>query len=343
VSYDDALADVRRGTIRPFYLLHGNEPFLIREFLTTLEDSMAALYGFIDRLRLEGPDAPIRALEALRMSPLLGGARLVEVRDEEGGSGAVEVPPEAWIQGLKSYVASVPGDSALVWVRRKADKRTSLYKLARSEGCEVQCDAPTGGRLAAWVHSRARAAGKEMEQEAVEMLLASVGGDLGALASEVEKLALFVGDGPTIGLEDVRAAAAGSAQGDIFALLDEMGRRRPGPALGLLRGLRQRGEPPVRIIFMLARQVRLMLRAAALDRRGLPPREIASACGVPPFVVRKCLEQGHNFSEGELRDALLDLHRVDAAVKTGGLPPDSALEMFLVRFCARDVSRSSLP
>ena len=86
-------------------------------------------------------------------------------------------------------------------------------------------------------------------------------------------------------------------------------------------------------MFMLARQVRVLLGVRELSAQRRRPDDIATELGQRPFVVRKALEQVRSFGAGDLErlhDRLLDL---DLATKTGRIQPDVALELFVAEAC----------
>lgn len=83
MDYHRVLSDIKKGKIRPVYLLHGEEEYLIAE---ALEEIIAAIVPAADRdLNLftltGGPDETDRLSTTLVLSPLLSGRKLVVVRD----------------------------------------------------------------------------------------------------------------------------------------------------------------------------------------------------------------------------------------------------------------------
>ena len=62
--------------------------------------------------------------------------------------------------------------------------------------------------------------------------------------------------------------------------------------------------------------------------------EIASLLKIPPFFVKKYVEQANNFSDATLRDAIEYGIFVDNAIKTGGMNEYVAVESMIVRYSA---------
>jgi DNA polymerase-3 subunit delta len=100
--------------------------------------------------------------------------------------------------------------------------------------------------------------------------------------------------------------------------VDALGAGNPGRAFELLKALIGTGEPPLRIVYMIRRQFRLLARARALfEEAGASRSEVASALKVPPFVTRKLEEQSRNLGEHDLERALAVSLDLESGLKGG--------------------------
>jgi DNA polymerase-3 subunit delta len=162
-----------------------------------------------------------------------------------------------------------------------------------------------------------------------------VGADSRTLVNELTKLAGYVGRGGQITPDHVDLLVQDRQEQNLFAFIDDLSARRLGPALRGARSLLDDGQAPPYILFMLARQVRVLLGVRDLAAQRMRPDAIAAELGQRPFVVRKALDQVRNFGPGELErlhDRLLEL---DLALKTGRIQADTALELFVAEACTR--------
>ncbi len=107
----------------------------------------------------------------------------------------------------------------------------------------------------------ARKAGLKLAGTELAALLEAVAGDAGKLASEIEKLALFVGGDRAVSLEDLRALVPNAAQATIFALVNALGKRDRQGALRSLDILVRDGEYLPLALTFLGSQFRLALAA----------------------------------------------------------------------------------
>ena len=176
-----------------------------------------------------------------------------------------------------------------------------------------------------------------MDRAAGEYLVAVVGTDLSRLAAGVEKAydyaGIALGCAKRITLEDVKAVVLGTPEFGIFDLVDAIGERNTEKAMSSLSQLMVFQEAPLRILHLIARQVRLILKAKALKSRKMSRREIAKALGVHEFVAGKCIAQADNFCLEELEDAFFAMVQADISLKTSGRPDHVILERLTLHLC----------
>jgi DNA polymerase-3 subunit delta len=107
----------------------------------------------------------------------------------------------------------------------------------------------------------ARKAGLKLGGAEFAALLDAVAGDAGRLASEIEKLSLFVGPERAVTLDDLRALVPNAAQATIFALVSALAKRDRKTALRCLDILVRDGEYLPLALTFLGSQFRLALAA----------------------------------------------------------------------------------
>ena len=91
-------------------------------------------------------------------------------------------------------------------------------------------------------------------------------------------------------------------------------------------------EPPMRILFLMIRQYRLLLQVKGLLKAGYGRKEIASKAGLHPFVAGKYMDQAKHFPGRELRAIMEEGAELEQSVKTGRLTDHLAVELFLVKY-----------
>ena len=314
---EDLAGELDAGTLRPAYLLAGDEPLLRDDALAALRHAVLGEGGSDfdeDRLSAERTDAG--AIEdSLNTLPVLAARRLVLLEDPEGrrAKGVTDALPDR-IAALEEGAGSV-----LVVLAQKADKRARWVKAFGTS--VVDCAAPTRAReVAAFVRREAERQEVALGRGVAELLAERTGPQLLLLRQEIAKLALFAGPGEKIQKEHVAAGTATLAEAPIWDLTDAIGEGRTADALRVLSQLQAAGAPGPVILGSLVSHFRRLLRVG----------HGASVPG-PPFVRRKLESQARRYGVRRLRSSLDAIHQTDLALKgAGGLRPELALERLVL-------------
>ena len=226
---------------------------------------------------------------------------------------------DAWNAAQKAkivnYLEDPSPDTDLVILGEKLGARERLLAAVKKAGEVHNFEQPTGKALARWAAGYAKKQGLTMPEDVAGELVARCSNDKARVLRETEKLALYaVG---TATLEDVEALCPPDLQSNIFTFVDALGAGDLGRAFELLKELIGTGEPPLRLVYMIRRQFRLLARARALHEDGASRSEVASVLKVPPFVARKLDEQGRNSSKDDLERALALTLDLESGLKGG--------------------------
>ena len=236
-------------------------------------------------------------------------------------------------KGLAEYIANLPDTSVLILLLDEAlDANNALVKAASQHGQAIQSTLPKGAAIETWVKKRAQSIGVTIAPDAAALLANLIGNQLRLLASELDKLATYVGDGATITADDVRKLSAHVQEARIFDLTDALAQRNRTQALNILHDLLSDGEPPLKLISTITSQVRSLLLVKELAQQGMRASQIASTIGVAPFVADKALRQIGKFTPTQLEGAYRQLLATDAALKRSRMTPEVALDLLVVGF-----------
>ncbi|HLW47235.1 MAG TPA: DNA polymerase III subunit delta [bacterium] len=245
--------------------------------------------------------------------------------------------PEAWRaadqDALADYLNQGPPPSVLIVVAPRLDQRRRLTQVLQRTAQVIRCDPLEPEQIPAWLAARAREAGKTMTPEAAALFVEQAGSGLRGLGLEVAKLAAYAGERETITADDVREAASEvAAQATIFEVMDAVGHRQADRAFRLLDALIALGEPPLRILYMLEDQVRILARVQELVDRGVRNRaDVQRALGARAWRYRDFQKQVEAFGRVDVETLLGMLLDADGAIKTGQMPARLALETLIVR------------
>ena len=320
--------------LKPAYLIVGGDGPKISRALERLRRRVGA--DNVERLSARestGADA-VAACNAMGL--FAGGSgRLVLIQD-------AEVWKAADVKALATYLEA-PAPDTVVALTGAVKADSALAKAVAKHGDVLAYDV-SAKALPRWVAEQFARVGAKAEPDACSALVELVGDDVDELAAEIDKLAIWA-SGETIGARDVQALVAGRAETSIFALTDAWGRRDVAAALGASEELLDRSDRPrrdelLRLAGLLANHVGRVRRCQALAEEGLRAREAAGRLKMHPFAAEKAFAQAKNFSVDELRRAIVQLARLDLALKGGSrLSGDLELQRTLVAITRPEAAR----
>lgn len=259
--------------------------------------------------------------------PFFGQRRVVVVK----GAGAWKAADQ---EQLAAYLEQGPPPSAFITIGEGLDRRRRLYATIRKVGEIQEFPRLSVRQLPSWINEHVQAQGRRLDPDAVEAVIAMVGPGLRQLSFELEKLFAFVGARERITRKDVEAAVSRLSESTIFMLVDAIGEQRADQALRYLDDI-LRDEAPPYVLFMIARQFRMLLRASALLAKKRSPATIQEALAVPPFVARRIADQARNFPPRIFPALFARLQEADRAIKTTGRPR-LALETLITDLCLKE-------
>jgi DNA polymerase-3 subunit delta len=312
------------------YLFYGPEEFARSEALAELKATIPPDLADLNTATLDGRrlklDALIAACEAF---PFIADRRLVIVHNllkhQKAGKDRDE---------LRAYLERVPSTCELVFVESEDfDKRGALFVYLKKAASVREFVPKEGADLTRWLGQRAQLLDVKLDSAAAQRLISFAGNEGRALVNELEKLASYAGRGGRISAEQVDLLVQDGQEQNLFAFIDELSTRRRGAALQSLRRLLEDGQAATYLLFMIARQVRILLGVKELLAQRMRPDDIAAQLGQRPFVVRKAIEQARAFSDAELaqlHDRMLEL---DHATKTGRTEAETGLELLVAELC----------
>ncbi len=326
--------------LKPVYLLTGSDRPKIELALHRLRRHFVPESIELTTAQ-ELPGAEVAAV--CNAGSLFGDARLVVVEHIDGVRGNEGRLTRGWkaadVKAVESYLGSPAPSTTLALVARELKKDAALYKACGKVGAVLEFSVAKNA-LTSWIAQQFAARGGRADRDACAALLQLVGDDLHQLASEIDKLATWAGDEP-IGEHEVATLVPALAETPSFMLTDAWGRRDTGQALDASeiifeRDDKHRRELAPRLAGALGNHVTRVRQCQKLAAEGVRPRDAAGRLKMHPFYAEKLFGQAQNFSEDELRDAVLRLAELDLALKgKSRLAPDLELQRALV-----DLSRA---
>jgi DNA polymerase-3 subunit delta len=329
---EDPVVAIERGEVAPIYCLHGAERYLIDRCLTAIRAAVlggkAAAFAAFNHDVFDLKETSLATVvNAARTLPMMAARRLVVGKGIDGVK-ADDLAP------LAEYAADPGPHSCLVLVGEKVDSRFKAFQILRKAGFLHEMAPLRDRELGGWITREARARKIAISPEAVAMLAESAGPELGRLAQALEQLTLYVGARASITLDDVEALVPETRQRSVFELTRAIGEGDVSRALRTLTNMFRNREPPLRVQFMLARQLRQIWRAKELGAAGAARDEIAAAVGVPPFFLDDILAPARRMSQRTLARGFERLYQADRALKSSRVDGELLLSRLVEQLTA---------
>ena len=263
-------------------------------------------------------------------------SRAAVVDEDDEGSG---VAGDASV--LEAYVKSPTPGVTLVFEATRWDfegedkaksERARKFYAAIPEVVEFRRFSPAEAR--GELDRIARAAKVRLDPAAAEMLVDALAADVGRIAVEIEKLALY---GKPVTVDDLPLLVPDARQSTVFALVNALGRKDRARSLETLDALVREGEYLPLALTFLATQFRMALVAKEANLRGA--QQVQShfqRVGVQMWGSRaeQVSQTAVKFSKEQLERGLKLIFEADRDLRSARPDDRTVVENFVVKLCA---------
>ncbi len=325
----ELLQRIEAGTLPTVLVVAGAERFFVDRAVAALRKAVVGdgPSGFNEDVFEGKTSSAARITDAARTLPMLATHRLVLVRD-------VDAMAAAELDKLAEYLEHPSPSACVVLLAEKLDGRTRLSKRVQKLDLLVEAAPLRLGDLRGFVQAEVQRRGLKIAADAAAALIDAIGNDLPAIDDALERLGLYVGEPALIDLAAVEACVTRVRVESIWALVDAVGMRDRRTALRAASSLLADREPPLRILAMVARQLRIVSRMHSALASGAPPQDAARMAGAPPFKARDLATAARRFDRKALAHAFAVLAQADLALKGSKRPPDVVLQGAILELTA---------
>ena len=299
------------------YLIHGDDHGRIAERRARLR-AMAEAESGQNGVELFEQDActPEAIANALVAMTFALGRRFV-IAD------GVERWKDAAVEPVAEALAHMDPDTLTVAFFAREDGRAkapdALHKAVKAAGGVIAAEMALRARdLPRWLVKQAADLGVELDQQAARALVAQVGERQQRLLRELEKLALEYGQGAQLGIEEIQASCASSAERRLWTLADALVAGDEKTATRALLELRQQGERLPGLLFGMVRRVRDALAIAEQLAEGRPAAQIKRTLRMPSFAADRLIADVSKRDADAYRRALELLADLELESRGGG-------------------------
>lgn len=327
ISESKLKEDAQKKKPRDFYLLAGEDPFKLDYYTDALYRAVFPEGGGLREIIYADELKAAELLDQVRTPSLWDPMKFILVRQAE------RLVAKQW-ETLLPLLQEPIERCVVVFQSAKADARLKFFQSLSKAGDRavlVKLEDAVGGEWNLWLQSFLKEAGKDMDQDARDVLAEWTAGSLSDLKHMVERAALFAGGAPSITREHVQAVGFRIAPEDVFRFTGSLLAGDRSGSLLLLENLLRQGEEPLALVGLLSRQYRWLLSILTLRAEGKADTAIAAAAGIFPAAGKVLFPAARRLgSKGVIR-GLSALAETDHGLKSSRLPKDQLLTGLVMR------------
>jgi DNA polymerase-3 subunit delta len=322
VSKDLLRDELRRGELRPAYIVHGQETYLRDGAVKYLAQQVFSKDDFRDLNETTfnlstDPDVLREAIAAAEQLPMMASRRLVKVTGLRiSATGVKDTVVEDHEDLLRSYLSTPSPTSVVVFVADELNGNRKMSKLLKDLCAAVEFKSLEETELVQWVAKEFSGLGAKAAPQVVRQLIERVGSDLHRLSNEINKVAAAALPSREITSEIVEQLVPAGKELDNFAFTKHLVAGRGGKAFALLRKMLDDGAEPVAMIGTLAYTYRQLMAVKALMELGVDRRQIVSQLRMRYSDQEPFLAAARRTSVVALTGAIKAIAAADLAIKT---------------------------
>lgn len=337
--YPEQLGAQLKETLRPCYLLFGNDPLLLQESQDAIR-RQARSHQFSEHFSITLDAATdwddIFSL-CQAMSLFASRQTLLLILPESGANAPI---------GEKLLLLSTLLHPDLLLMLRgaritRAQENSAWFKALSKDAVFITCATPEQAQLPRWVAARAKAMNLTLDDAASQLLCYCYEGNLLALSQALERLSLVYPDG-SLTLPRVQTAVNDAAHFTPFHWVDALLGGKSKRAGHILRQLRQEAGEPVILLRSLQREV-LTLLALHREMQRTPLRNLFDQHKV--WQNRRALltQALQRLSSRQLHQAVTLMAAMEIALKQDyGYPIWTDLEALSLLLCGKPLPETLL-
>jgi len=298
--------------LKPAYLIHGDDHGRIGE-------RRAGLRALAER---ESGSGGVESFEGDGATPEAVAAALAAMTFAIGRRFLIVDGVERWKDAdVKAHVApaleAIAPDTTIAFFGRDEGRfkvGAALVQAVERAGGNVAVERTLKMReLPKWLQGEAAKLGVRLDRDAAQALVGQVGDRQQRLVREIEKLAIELGPDARIGAEQVEAAAAHSAERQVWGLVDAVVAGDGEAATRAYLALEAQGESVTRLVGLLARRVRDVLEITLRLEAGEAPAEIKRSLKGSPWAADRRIGEARKSDAERMRRALEALADLELA------------------------------
>jgi DNA polymerase-3 subunit delta len=207
------------------------------------------------------------------------------------------------LDAVATAIAELPPDLTVVLIAR-AKAPAKLAKAVKAAKGEIhEFEAPKAREMPRLLVAEAQQLGFRLEPLAARVLVDRMGANPVRLHHELERLALWAGEGGEVSAADLGAMIADTSEAAVWSLSDALLERDAAGALRIGERLIDQGENVTGLIYGLVSRLRGACAAAGQLEEGIPPKQVESSLKMHPYAAKQLVAKLRDADVADLRMA----------------------------------------
>lgn len=221
------------------------------------------------------------------------------------------------LAAVADAIAALPPDLTVVLIAR-AKAPAKLLKAVKAAAGEIhEFEAPKPRDMPRILIGDAKRLGFVLEPAAARLLVDRMGASPVRLGNELERLALWAGEGGSVSAADLEQMVSDTSEAAVWALSDAMLERNSTKAASLAEQLISQGENVTGLIYGLASRLRKACVAAAQLEQGVPAKQVESGLGMHPYAAKQLVARLAKTNLKQLQQATATLADLEVWCRGG--------------------------
>jgi DNA polymerase-3 subunit delta len=218
---------------------------------------------------------------------------------------------------VAAALAGLPPDLSVVLIARDKAPAKLRKAVEAAKGEIHEFEAPRARDMPRVLVGDAKRLGFRLDPAAARIMVDRMGASPVRLHNELERLALWAGEGGEVSAADLDAMIADTSEAAVWALSDALLERDAAGALRIAERLIAQGENVTGLIYGLASRLRKACAAAAQLEDGVPPNQVESSLGMHPYAAKQLVRRLGDAELDDLREATIALADLEVWCRGG--------------------------
>tara|TARA_R110000850_G_C9996309_1_gene468337 strand:- start:67456 stop:68454 length:999 start_codon:yes stop_codon:yes gene_type:complete len=304
--------DIKKGNLKPIYLLTGEEPYYIDFLADYIEKNVLTEdEKSFNQMILYGQDVTVEDIVShAKRYPMMASYQVIIVKEAQELNRTIE--------NLASYCQQPQPTTILVlcYKYKKIDKRKKLYKTIKEKGVILDEKKLYENKVGDWITKMLASKGYQISPKASLMLVEFLGNDLSKIAKELEKLTQILKPEQQITPELIEENIGISKDFNNFELQKALGSKDIKKAFRIINYFSEnpKDNPIQMTVALLYSFFTKVLKYHALSNKG----SAASALGISPYFVSDYQQAARNYPMKKVSAIVAAIRQTDMKSKGVG-------------------------